>query len=82
MKKQKNISFRKQDERAGWLFALPWAFGLFFFFIRPFFSAIVYSFGDPSIQLGSIKLNYVGFKNYIEAFTKDVEYPRMLAENI
>lgn len=82
MKKQKNISFRKQDERAGWLFTLPWAFGLFFFFIRPFFSAIVYSFGDPSIQLGSIKLNYVGFKNYIEAFTKDVEFPRMLAENI
>lgn len=60
IKRRPSVLLRRQ-EMAGWLFALPWLWGILFFFVYPLVSSIYYSFHDFK---GMTPMNFVGLTNY------------------
>ena len=52
----------------GFFLILPWLIGFCIFKLYPFISSLVYSFTDYDLFKGA--QNFVGFENYISAFTK------------
>ena len=52
----------------GFFLILPWLIGFCVFKLYPFISSLVYSFTDYDLFKGA--QNFVGFENYISAFTK------------
>lgn len=80
---KRKSSFERRGALTGFLFILPWLIGFIFFFAKPFFQAIIYSFGTVSFpDGGGIHLDWKGGQNYIEAFTADAQYPRVLWESL
>lgn len=59
---------RTDHQPVAYLFILPWIIGFLIFQLYPFVASFVYSFTDFSL-LKSMK--FVGFKNYIQMFTRD-----------
>ena len=59
---------RTDHQPVAYLFILPWIIGFLIFQLYPFVASFVYSFTDFSL-LKSIK--FVGFKNYVQMFTRD-----------
>lgn len=52
----------------GFILILPWLIGFCIFKLYPFISSLIYSFTDYDLFKGA--QNFVGLKNYIDAFTK------------
>ncbi len=74
----RKLTLKTKQSIAGWLFVTPWLIGLLVFFIQPVANFLVWSFyryenvpggGHELLPLES------PFLNYIEAWTKDVNYP-------
>lgn len=59
---------RTDHQPVAYLFILPWIIGFLIFQLYPFVASFVYSFTDFSL-LKSMK--FVGFKNYIQMFTRN-----------
>ena len=60
---------------AGFLFVSIWVIGFIFFFLLPFLQSVRYSFSDIVLNPnGGYTLNFIGWKNYIKAFTTDAEF--------
>lgn len=59
---------RTDHQPVAYLFILPWIIGFLVFQLYPFVASFVYSFTDFSL-LKSMK--FVGFKNYVQMFTRD-----------
>lgn len=82
--KKRNL-LRKRN-RYGYLFILPWLIGIVFFFAQTIVNLLRYSFCDLEIVAGS---GYVyaplenGFAtHYIDAFTRDVQFPQLLVSSL
>lgn len=71
----KNAGSKYRSQRIGYLYILPWIIGLLVFQLVPLVSSLVYSFTNYSI-IGEVK--FVGLKNYITAFTTDVNFLKSL----
>ncbi len=63
------IPYRQRKKIWGVVFVLPLLVGLIYFFIIPLIVSVNYSFNNVEIKSG-IQLQFVGFKNYIYAFTE------------
>lgn len=70
----KKLSYEKKKSYYGYLFISIWAIGFILLFLLPFISSVRYSLSDVSIQQGYVGMENVGFKNYIELFTKNTEF--------
>jgi len=66
----------------GYLFILPWIIGFLFFFIKPLIQTAQFSFSDLSVEPTGYVLEYVGIKNYRDAFLSDANFPRNLTGSI
>ena len=64
----------------GILFIAPWLIGFLFLFLRPFITAIVFSFNDVDLSNGVIELTSMGIKNYTNAFTEDTKFMVYLSQ--
>ncbi len=60
---------RRKEARAGFLFALPWLFGLFAFMFYPLLMSLYYSFCDYSALRSPV---WIGMDNYAELFHDEV----------
>lgn len=60
---------RKKEARAGFLFALPWIFGLFAFMFYPLLMSLYLSFCDYSVLKPAV---WIGADNYTELFHDEV----------
>lgn len=60
-----------KKQYTGLLYISPWILGFLVFQLYPFASSFVYSFTDYNITASPV---FVGFKNYIEAFTNDGQF--------
>jgi len=72
------INLRKRGRRnqwVGYLYILPWLIGFLIFQAGPLFASLYFSFTDYSI-IGDI--NFVGLRNYLTAFTSDVNFIKSL----
>lgn len=82
-KKRKIASLDKRKARVGWLFVLPFIIGLVCIYFPIIKDSIWYTFNDLQIiPSGGFTLEFVGLKNYQEAFFTDTNFARTLVTGI
>lgn len=83
--KKKRMHFRLNMERKrmieGYIFVTPWIIGLALLFIQPLFTSIRVSFGKIYNIVG-LKTEFVGFKNYLQAFVWDLSFIPMFLQTV
>lgn len=81
-KKQKNLQRRKAI--TGYLFISPFIIGFVAFMIIPLLESLRMSFSNVVVSTGNggFSMEFVGFDNFIKAFTVDPEFLRMLTEEL
>lgn len=83
MKKQNLLRNRN---RKGYLFILPWLIGTVLFFAQTIVNLLRYSFCDLEIVQGQgfvfTPLPNGAFSHYIDAFTRDVQFPQILTGSL
>lgn len=77
MKKRKSNLIARRA-RSGYLFLLPVILGLVFIFLPALVNSLWYSFNNVTIGLGSIETEFVGLKNFKDAFVSDPDYVTLL----
>lgn len=73
--KKKKKLIHDYNNKAGYLFILPWLFGFLSFTIVPMITSLYYSF--TKFDMVS-KPKFIGFKNYINIFTNDPKFIQAL----
>ncbi len=52
--KKGRLSYSSREALRGILFIAPWLIGFVFLFLRPFISAVIYSFNDVDLSSGEV----------------------------
>jgi len=74
------MTYEAKKSWVGFGFVFFWLFGFVFYFLKPMISSLIYSFSKITrLDDGSLSVAFVGFKNYINAFTINKEYPIVLS---
>ena len=81
-RRSKYEGLQKRKAIAGYLFILPFIIGFLAFMVKPFFQSLYMSFCD--VQVGPCGFTNVfwGLKNFVEAFTVDLTFTRLLTEEL
>ncbi|HJD22860.1 MAG TPA: sugar ABC transporter permease [Firmicutes bacterium] len=78
----KRISLEQRRRYAGLLFILPFIIGFAVFILQPVVMTVVYSLHEMVIETGGgyalRPLSGGAFSHYLNAFTKDAEFPQLL----
>ncbi|MDR2043251.1 MAG: sugar ABC transporter permease [Clostridium sp.] len=83
MKKQNKMAgLQKRKAVSGYLFILPFLIGFLVFLVKPFFQSLYMSLCNVEIGPGGFTMVFSGLGNYIRAFTVDIEYSRLLTEEV
>ena len=82
MAKKRIRSLEKVRNRAGYTFVAHWALGLLLFFIVPLISSIWYGFNNVSVEVGSIKTEFLGIQYFKELILEDPDYLNNLGSSI
>jgi len=83
MKKQGKLAgLQRRKAISGYMFILPFIIGFLFFMIRPMFNSLYMSFCYVDLGAGSVVNIFEGIDNYIEAFTVDPDFNRLLVEEL
>lgn len=83
MKKQKNLAgLQKRKAISGYIFISPFIIGFLVFMVKPFFQSLYMSFCNVNISAQGFVNEFVGMYNYVRAFTIDVEFTRLLTEEL
>ncbi len=84
MKKQKNklAGLQKRKAIAGYLFISPFIIGFLVFMVKPFFQSLYMSFCNVELGAATFENHWAGTVNYVQAFTLDPEYNRLLTEEL
>lgn len=64
-----------KEERAAYLFLIPWIIGMLVFFAWPFLNSLWLSFTNSRLRGG----DFIGFDNFIRMFTRDRNFLKSLA---
>ena len=72
--RKRKSSFAKRNEKWGFILLAPWMIGVLIFFLKPLVEAVIYSFHDVSMGLGTINMTWVGFDNYVYVMTSHATY--------
>jgi ABC-type sugar transport system permease subunit len=78
--KKHRLSYEKRKGLYGYGFIAIWALGTIYFFILPFIESLIYSFNKTEVNQGGMKMEWIGLKNYRNAFRKDQDYSKALVE--
>lgn len=81
-KKKHTRSLESIQQRAGYVFILPWAIGLVLFFIEPLFNSVWYSFNEVRIEPGRILNTFVGIENFKKILFVDPSYLNELMSTV
>lgn len=83
MKKKPSTSLQKKHDAFGLVFMIPWFIGFGLFFLYPFIHSVFLSFQKVDfLSGGGYKSTFIGFQNYIDAFTKDENFIRNVADSL
>ena len=74
------LSYEKRKGLYGYGFIGLWALGTIYFFIAPLIMSLIYSFNETSVEVGGMKMKWIGMKNYVNAFRKDQDYTLALVD--
>ena len=81
-RRSKYEGLQKRKAIAGYLFILPFIIGFLAFMVKPFFQSLYMSFCDVQVGPGGFTNVYWGLKNFVEAFTVDLTFTRLLTEEL
>ena len=81
-RRSKYEGLQKRKAIAGYLFILPFIIGFLAFMVKPFFQSLYMSLCDVQVGPGGFTNVYWGLKNYIEAFTVDLNFTRLLTDEL
>lgn len=70
-RKKKTLAFK--NAVAGYLFIAPFILGFILFMIVPLGQSLMMTFNEVNLGTGGFDMNWVGIKNYMDAFTVDPE---------
>ncbi len=76
------ITLEGRKAMYGYIFILPWVLGFLFFFLKPMIQTLQFSFSNLTVEPTGYVLEYVGLKNFTEAFLSDANFPRYLTASI
>ena len=83
MKKQRKLrGLQRKKMVAGYLFIMPFILGFLAFMVKPLFQSLYMSFCTVEVSPNGIHNVFKGLANYIQAFTIDTEFNRLLVEEI
>lgn len=74
MKKKSSIGLVERKGMWGYLFISPFIVGLIFIFIPTVVQSFMYSFNSVKIEFNNITTNFLGFRNYYDAFMTDPNF--------
>jgi len=80
----KKLSLVQKRELKGIIFVLPFVFGMLFFLIIPLIQSLQFSFGDIALdgETGRYAFTFKGLVNYDKAFTKDLNFIRLILNSL
>ena len=73
---KKSMTLAQKRSVQGYLYILPWIIGILLFFITPIVWTGIYAFN--TMDKSTLELTFVGWQNFITAFRKDADFPKML----
>ena len=83
MKKQSKVAgLQRRKAISGYLFIAPFIIGFLAFMVKPLFQYLYMSFCTVEVSPNGIHNVFKGLANYIQAFTIDTEFNRLLVEEI
>ena len=83
MKKQSKVAgLQRRKAISGYLFIAPFIIGFLAFMVKPLFQSLYMSFCTVEVSPGGITNVFKGLANYVQAFTIDTEFNRLLVEEI
>lgn len=83
MKKQSKVAgLQRRKAISGYLFIAPFIIGFLAFMVKPLFQSLYMSFCTVEVSPNGIHNVFKGLSNYIQAFTIDTEFNRLLVEEI
>ena len=83
MKKQSKVAgLQRRKAISGYLFIAPFIIGFLAFMVKPLFQSLYMSFCTVEVSPNGIHTVFTGLANYIQAFTIDTEFNRLLVEEI
>ena len=80
--KKKYFSLIRNRNRKGILFLIPWLIGVVLFFVMPILQTLDYGFNNIRIGDREVIKTFIGLQNYVDAFTKDTNFVRLLTSSI
>jgi len=80
--KRKSRSYEKQKALCGFIYVLPWLIGFVSFFVVPMIDSLRFSLSKVEMKEGKLNVAFIGFQNYINAFTVHTSFNRTLVESI
>ena len=81
-KKRKRTGLQKRKAIAGYLFISPFIIGFLMFMVKPFVQSLYMSFSDVGLSPQGFSMKFIGLANFLEAITVDIEFNRLLTEEI
>lgn len=72
------IPYEKRKALYGYAFIALWLIGTIYFFIKPLYISVKYSFYETHVQPGHMDRVFVGIRNFYDAFRTDTEYTQHL----
>ena len=76
MKQKSKLTLEQRDKFHGYLFALPWIFGMLFFFLIPLIKAFYWALCDIRIIKNGVELDFVGLDNFHYMLFEDAYFVR------
>ncbi len=80
IKGRKTSSMARRRAWTGRLFVLPFTLGFFLLFLYPALQSLQYSLSTVSFESGVFRVQWLGLDHYAFAFTKDAQFPVLLAD--
>lgn len=81
-KKKKKYSLERKIKLHGYLFLLPWLFGMTVFFLLPLLQSFYWALCDIRIVKNGVKLDFVGTQNLKYMLFEDPDFVRSVTESI
>ena len=82
MRPRLKLSLSDKAGMYGYVFILPFLIGLFTLFLPCMIESRYYYFCNVQIGFGNIRSEFIGIKNFKDAFMSDVEYRTILLETV
>lgn len=76
----KRMDFSKKTALWGFIFLLPWLFGLIFFFVRPLINTLWYALCSMELVDGRFTGTFIGLENFKYVLTVNANFNQLLAE--